>query len=888
MSRLSHFLAIGLDSGLAQKVAAAGYTLSRLRATSRSELARLFTKQEVELLWNATRRKAIPEDTLKRLVEECDWKCCLCWDFKKESPIIIHHIVEHSKTQDDSYDNLVILCLNHHAKAHSKWEISRTPWPTELIRHRKQKWVEAIADFKAGLRPAPGNEPPVSLFTTATAPNPPSTFTGRCSQLEALMDAFTRRQAVALAIQGMGGVGKTATAKKLALELMAHFRGGVFWAALPDSNGNPSAIFRNWAQLCGQQLSTDLDPGNLSHLLRGILTDRQAKRGELLVIIDDIREEWLESAKLIKQAIPYGASLLATTRNKAITAALDTEIYPLDVMIPEEALELLKAHSGLSLPVSSMTAADSLLKAVGHLPLAIELAGKRLALLSRKPGDHLNQLCQAVKERADGALVLPGHKGLAATFALTYEALPEKEQRFFRWLGALAEGPIQSIHVAKILDVDMPGTEQALDNLVVSALLSWGEMEGRYTLHPLLRQYAETLLNSTPEGIQAGKRHLTYYLILAEDNARETKQAHDKLDACLPDIMKAIEFAAQTGEYQPLNRIALALWTESSFLPTRGYMNFALKILDKAVVACRKLGDLSGESMHLGHLGIAYSFLGPPEQAIDCYNQALALCRQTDNRYDACALLGNLGITYSNIGEIDQAITYYQQALAIAAETGNGKVALDQLGNLGSAYRHLGRTEMAKKCYEQGITISREQGERLSEGNNLSNLGLIHYDRGNYGLAWSYIAEALTISQEIGDLKGEGNRLGHLGNILTYLRFPQKSIEYYEEALSISRQIGHRINEANWSGNLGNAYRYLGQIDKAFEYYGQALAISRELKNLEGQGIWLINLGITYRDKGETQKARQYFMESLEIFRTTKSRHIRKVEELLNQLDGRS
>ena len=127
-------------------------------------------------------------------------------------------------------------------------------------------------------------------------------------------------------------------------------------------------------------------------------------QSKLLIVIDDIRDEWLEGAKLLKQAIPFGASLLATTRNQTLAVALDTEIYTLGVMPPDEAFELLNALSGSSLLISNMAAANALLETIGYLPLAIELAGKRLALLSQKPGDHLHQLCQAVRERADGAL----------------------------------------------------------------------------------------------------------------------------------------------------------------------------------------------------------------------------------------------------------------------------------------------------------------------------------------------------------------------------------------------------------------------------------------------------------------------------------------------------
>jgi hypothetical protein len=136
---LLNLLGVGLDSKLAQKAIEADFTLTRLRRVTKGELARHLTVQEVQQICDVVKRKKIPTNTLQRLVEECDWKCCVCWDYRKESPVVIHHIERHSSTSDDSYENLVILCLNHHATAHSKWEISRHPLPPELIRAKKRE-----------------------------------------------------------------------------------------------------------------------------------------------------------------------------------------------------------------------------------------------------------------------------------------------------------------------------------------------------------------------------------------------------------------------------------------------------------------------------------------------------------------------------------------------------------------------------------------------------------------------------------------------------------------------------------------------------------------------------------------------------------------------------
>jgi len=153
--KIINLIAVRLDSKLSEKIFSKGYSISKLKVTSKKKLKIDFESWEIEQIIEAIKRKPISSATITKLINDTDWKCCICWDISKEEPVIIHHIVEHSKTMDDSYDNLVLLCLNHHSLAHSHWDISRHPLPPELIRQRKKEWIEAISDFKKGLRPAP-------------------------------------------------------------------------------------------------------------------------------------------------------------------------------------------------------------------------------------------------------------------------------------------------------------------------------------------------------------------------------------------------------------------------------------------------------------------------------------------------------------------------------------------------------------------------------------------------------------------------------------------------------------------------------------------------------------------------------------------------------------
>ena len=137
---------------------AKGYGVTKIRNTTISELASLFGENEARAIKGAIKREPIPNETIVRLMVESDWKCCICWNVDKVRPVIIHHIVEYSKTQDNSYENLVVICPNHHADAHSKSDLAGEILPAELIRERKKQFSIAISEWKKGERLAPGRE----------------------------------------------------------------------------------------------------------------------------------------------------------------------------------------------------------------------------------------------------------------------------------------------------------------------------------------------------------------------------------------------------------------------------------------------------------------------------------------------------------------------------------------------------------------------------------------------------------------------------------------------------------------------------------------------------------------------------------------------------------
>ena len=62
-------------------------------------------------------RKNIPEKTKKLLLEETTHRCGICFNKVSQSGLAydIAHIIPYTDSQDNSFENLLILCVNCHA-----------------------------------------------------------------------------------------------------------------------------------------------------------------------------------------------------------------------------------------------------------------------------------------------------------------------------------------------------------------------------------------------------------------------------------------------------------------------------------------------------------------------------------------------------------------------------------------------------------------------------------------------------------------------------------------------------------------------------------------------------------------------------------------------------
>ena len=94
-SFVAHMIGRGISSDLANRIESDFEDWGAIGRASPELLAEHFTPADIEQIKRAKNRKAIPRETVVRLINECEFKCCLCWDLDSDSGVVIHHIRPH-------------------------------------------------------------------------------------------------------------------------------------------------------------------------------------------------------------------------------------------------------------------------------------------------------------------------------------------------------------------------------------------------------------------------------------------------------------------------------------------------------------------------------------------------------------------------------------------------------------------------------------------------------------------------------------------------------------------------------------------------------------------------------------------------------------------------
>jgi tetratricopeptide (TPR) repeat protein len=682
-------------------------------------------------------------------------------------------------------------------------------------------------------------------------PPPPRDFIGREVELGELAAARERDGATLICLRGMGGVGKTALALKLAELFAPHYPDAQLYVDLKGTNPEPLSTADAMLRVIRAYSPAAALPESEEELRAQYLSALHGRRALLLMDNAAGREQ-------VEPLIPpSGCLLLVTSRRQFhLPGAHDRNIGGLS--LEDARALLLKAAPRVG------ELGDLIAGLCAGFPLLLQNAARTLA---ERPDLSVVDYARRLGEGGERM------EAVDASLGLSYELLPHELRKQWRILVVFPD-VFDAAAAAAVWGMAPEKAQDALGELVRYSLAEWDESVLRYRLHDLIRLFASTRLGDDERDVARG-RHAAHYLnVLRAANYLYGRSEHPQFGLALsglewPNIRAGQSWAASRAGVDDEAASLCSHYPDAGahLLHLRIRPEEQIRWREAAVRASRRLNRREEEGVHLGSLGMAYDALGETRRAIEAHEQALLISRELGDRYSEAHDLSNLGMARVKLGELDRAVELFQEGLRLCREVGDRHGEGLALGNLAAVYKSLGQFGRAAEHYQEALAITREVGKRRSEGAVLSGLGVLYAEMGDLPRAVELHRQSLVIARERGDLQAEGNALGNLGWCLAYLGDLGRASECHQRQLTVARDLGDRQDEADALYGLGTVYSRQGDVGRAVECHEQALDILRGSGDRLTEAKVIGDLGNVYARAGDFRRAIGCYEQQLMIVR---------------------
>ncbi len=399
---------------------------------------------------------------------------------------------------------------------------------------------------------------------------------GRETELRELHELLITRGERLVTVTGRGGSGKTSLALVAGDALLTEHPGGVWFVALATAAAD-GGLLRSVAAAVGAE-------GNIETTALQAITARLAERGPALIILDNVEHLVADVAAEIAGLLGSVPQLwiLATSQ---VPLRLGAEcVLALDALDDEAALGLIERVASRRARPLPLAAADrEALLAVVHLldglPLALELAAARLALL--RPAqlrDRLRSSLDLLREdRSDRP---ERQRSLQATVEWTLGLLDPPARELFVRLAVFA-GAVEIEMIEAIVDGDGVEVLDALADLLdvgVVRRVETGDGRIRFGLPEALRQIAAAGLDRSPESMRWRRSHAHHVaeLMWPARVFYVTRPVYDAAWEAGPEAAAARRWASAAGD-PVAGRIAVG---HTAVLVDHGRMRETLEILE--------------------------------------------------------------------------------------------------------------------------------------------------------------------------------------------------------------------------------------------------------------------------------------------------------------------
>jgi len=649
---------------------------------------------------------------------------------------------------------------------------------------------------------------------------------------------------------GMGGVGKTRLATRVAAAAKADFPDGVWVCEL-------AAVRDGW--LVPDVLATTFgvqEPQGLS-VTDGLVDFLRSRRA--LLVVDNC-EHVLDAAAHLVDTLARGCpevTVLATSREPlGVDGERVLPVRPLALpspelrenvaAVPSVALFVDRARAALptfTLGEHNVAAVAEICRALDGLPLAIELAATRLrsmslAEIAGRLERRLDFLHSTMRVRAER------HSTLGAVVDWSYDLLAPHERAVFEGLSVLV-GSFTMDDATAVAGDDECDVVEVVTDLVHKSMLAadTDSAPARYTMLETLRIYGRERLERTGRLAAVQRRHAAHCVAVAESSVAgltgpDEAAWADRIGGLFDDL-RSVHSWALTEEPATAIRLSAALlrytsahgpsemysWADRAAAVedggTRPDPRLAATLAVAAAGAARR-GDLAG-AVDLAERGLR-AVPDPEDPARRFLLWVLARAASFDGRFtDAANLYATVARLAERAGDI-QCVAYVTASGALQhayhGATSRATLLASRAKKLAMTTRN--PTAIAWAHYALGVALQDNDPER----------------------ALATLEQALTVAQSCGNTYIPGVALSVAGALVTRHNDPRRA------ARLVAEVIGYWSHESHWAQQwvaLRTAISLLtrlGEDEAAATLYG-ALEASRTAMRPVGAEAELLDAVIT-------------------------------------------
>lgn len=704
-----------------------------------------------------------------------------------------------------------------------------------------------------------------------------TSFLGRDHALEAVTTQLSQPDCRLLTLVGAGGMGKTRLSVQVA-QALAHpspplFQDGIYFVGC--------AALRSLSELQSTVATT------LGIIAQGNLTQAQqiqnfVREKSLLLVLDNL-EHLLECGEWLAQMVADapGLKILATSREPLRIRAewcYGVEGLSLEGGRTSPAYQLFIQRARQVVPSFHPSPEEE--EAIGQIalmvdgsPLGLEIAATWVRFYDcamirtqiQTGAEFLETEWQDIAER---------HRSVRAVFDHSWQLLSAAEQVALRQLSVF-RGDWRLPQALAVVQCTPRELVRLGDKSLVRRTAS-----GRYTLHEVVRQFAEARLLQSGESDEVQQRHAHFFLhALATHRPALASMKPQEAVATVRQEWVNIRVAWATAVRQQQWSLLLeSLEAYKLFIELTGWtlegISDVTLMVERAGSGTRHNVALSVQGAGGAVLGWFSMLLNPSDPAMEYLEPAWNLPPTPQNarwRGDAWSLRGR---AFVNDGDVEQANRCFEEAERCYTLGGHALGIAQLISIRAQALAKMGRSEEALPRFQEALDRFERLGYPLEISAQLRHIGVIYINRGDYEKARLHYERSLHLINQLNAPLDVSRQYNNLGVVHTYLGNYVLAIEYYQHALELDRQAGVASGVATKTGNIGLVYRLQKQYEPALRCFQEAVGLARQLQLKGVEANYLGCQGGLYAELGDFEQAKRDLEASLALARQYQHRLI--------------